>query len=177
MDLAQVLEESGLGRKLSCSLQDARPGVPTAKPLPRNALGRKLSCSLQDSASGACGLVGAGLADCARRIQGGTADTGGNNRDCVCAISLDCPGRPAGTRRRCGAGDGDIPGGAASGNPVDCTQASADDSGKAERLAGSSDNGDHSSDGSKSGCEPSIVKAPLRQSVCRVAIKSGSGVE
>jgi hypothetical protein len=55
--------------------------------------------------------------------------------------------------------------------------AGADDSGKAERLAGSSDNGDHSSDGSKSGCEPSIVKAPLRQSVYRVAIKSGSGVE
>ena len=158
MDLAQVLEESGLARKLSCSLQDALPGVPTAKPLPRNALGRKPSCSLQDSAGGACGLAGAELADFARWIQDGTAGTGGDNRDFACVISLGCPGRPGGTRHRCGACGGGIPGGAASGNQVDCTQAGADDNGKSEKPAGSSGNGD-SLGGSRSGYEPSIVNA------------------
>src|SRR5262249_39138573 len=132
-----------------------------------NALGRKLSCSLQDSAGGACGLAGAGPADCARRIQGGCADTGEDNPDFVCAISLGCPGRPGGTRHRCGACGGDIPVGAASGNRAGRKQAGQGGNGKAERLAGSSDNDDHSSDGSKSGCEPLIVctssEAPAKQ--------------
>ena len=127
-----------------------------------SGLERKLSCSLQDSAGDASGLAGADLAGCAARTQGESASTAGDSRDDRSAISADYPDRPGDTRHQCGACGGDILGGAASGNHVDCKQADGDDNGKAETVGGSSDSGDCSSGGSESECEPSIVNASLR---------------
>lgn len=95
-----------------------------------------------------------------------TAGSGGDNRDFVCAISLGCRGKPDDTRHRYGACGGDIPGVAAFGNQAGRKQAGGDDSGKAEKLAGRSDNGDHSFGGSESGCEPSIVIASFQAIRC-----------
>ena len=165
------MEESGLGRKLSCSLQDSGPAAPAAKPRQRNALGRELSCSLQDSAGGAAGLAGAVLAGFAARTQGESAGTAGDRRDDRSAISADYLDRPGDTRHRCEACGGVTPASAAPGNQVDCRQAGGDDNWKAGRIAGSSGSGDRSSGGSRSGCVPSIVNASLR-AICNTPAKT-----
>src|SRR5271167_613194 len=155
----QRSEESALGKKLSCSLQEARPPVPIAKPRRQNVLGPELSCSLQDAASGAAGPADADLAGYAGQTRGGSAGTGGDNRDGGRAICADCPGRPDGTRGRLRSSGGGTRAGAAADNRGDRKPVAEDEKGKAETAGDNNGSGDRSWDGSGSGCEPFIVSA------------------
>ena len=155
----ELLEESGLGKEPSCSLQDAACLAPAAKPRPRNALGPKPSCSLQDSAGGAAGLAGAELAGCAPPTQGGSAGTAGDNPDGGRAISAGCPGRPGGTRDRFQSCDDDNPAVAADDSRGVHKRSGEGGTGKAGTVVGSNGSGGRSSVGSGSGCEPLILSA------------------
>jgi len=137
-------DKSGLGRKLSCSLQGARPPAPEAKPRRRNALGPELSCSLQDAASGAAGPADADLAGYSRRIRGGSADTGGDNPDGGRAISADYPGRPDGTEDRFRSSGGGSRAGAGADNRGDRKPVAEDEKGKAETAGDNNRSGDRS---------------------------------
>lgn len=160
-DRRELFEESGLAKKPSCSLQDAASLVPAARPRQRNALGPKPSCSLQDFAGGAAGLAGAGPAGCAPRTQGGSAGTGGDSQHGGPAISAGCPGRLGGTRDRFQSCGGDNPSAGVADTPGAHKQSGQGENGKAGTVAGSSGSG-RSSDGSESGCKPSIVTALFR---------------
>lgn len=141
----ELIEESGLGEKLSCSLQDSGPEVPTAKPQKSNALGRKLSCSLQVSAGGVACLAGAELAGYDLRIRGASAGTAGNKLEGGGAISADCPDRPGGKRGRfrfCGGGNLANDGADSLGLHM---RSDGDGNGKVETAVDNKGIGDHSS--------------------------------
>jgi len=77
-------------RKLSCSLQDAVPGGPGARPaksLPPNALGPELSCSLQDAEGGVFGHGRAAAVGSAPPLPDAPSSTASDSRDAPPAIS------------------------------------------------------------------------------------------
>ena len=155
-------DKSGLGRKLSCSLQEIRPPAPAAKPRRQNALDPELSCSLQDAEGGAVGPAAAGLPGYVGRTRGGSAGSGGDNRDGGRAISADCPGKLDGTEGRLRSSGGDSLAGAVADSRSDRRPTGAGKKGKAETAGDNNGSGDRSWGGSGGGCEPFIVSASSR---------------
>jgi hypothetical protein len=112
------------------------------------SLGRGPRCCLQDSPAAVFGPASAVGGDFVPPAEGGPGDISSSSPGSPCATSADSLGRPADTPDRRQSSTDDNPCGVGSGMRACCKPVVDDDKGRAERLADSNGNGDHSSGGS-----------------------------
>ena len=135
-------------------------------------LGTEPRCCLQDSPAAAFGPGSAVAGDFVPPAEGGPDDISSNSPGSPRATSADSPSKPAGTPDRKRSSADDNRSGVGSDMRPGCKPVVEDGSGSAEKLAGSSGNGEASSSDSGGEWKGYILSGSARSNLNNAAKKS-----